>query len=853
MRRIWLAMGVVLAAAFWGGFCRGSVAAEDTRIDRAMALFRSVQPGLHAEGIAILRTGGVRSLDAWHRQFTMGMLVAESPQDEFNFNAQVLAYLPEAEVNAYLLKEFRRNQPDMKKYSQLMARHTGNKPWTAEDEAEAARLAPVGTWWEWLIRARPALGFITSYDEAYALFMDPDFAFMTWGSSRALVRIDAARDAADFAKLLQNPDPAMQVRGLSGYEALERLPEADVWRRLVSEASADVLREVSSILYYAKRDQADLLIPLVAHADKGVREAASYGLDRLSWMTHRQVEELVDGLSKPEDRAAAWQKWWDSHKAAAEDDLREAGLKALIADVEGDAKWDSIYYNLVRFLDRPELLPGLVKRLASDNPNMRQSVASLIGRMEGKAQPAAVEAFLVYCRTVPAAEAAFQYYFLGRSKDPRAVDFLLKLMETEPEALGYYGGSYGPGAKTLGPEGDKKAAEIFYRWIVEKHNHIAAGYFATIPGARRYLPRLLDAWYKEPEEKSQSVLREAVERLGDSRLGPDLTRLLAETRPGSQQEKEVLGLMNQFPDAGAKALLLERLKTGHLQGHIQMARVLAHLGDFSGADVLLEDLKQGRPEDFPEGVWTVSVGTVLKEIGAPHARTGILALYEKSEAQDRGRILNALVALRDPANLEFFERLLGASDKRTAKTALQGMTEAILYAPQRHVPFERSMPGEYQNLVRSLILYERFDEPLQPTDGKFKHNTSLTSWDEAYIAVDFTQYFRFTAKDRAMKVVKTEPDSGPINLASISPQMEKDVAKLGHPVAQGNAFWSRYDKYLLLDVRVGEDRVDYIFKFDGRRWNPLCGDGGEERPPGQIPTAPHASSATPAHSGPRLS
>ncbi len=827
-RRILLAACLAAVGGWAGGGCAtpaprsaDEAAAEDAGLNRAMALYLNWHPGLAAEGIAILRTGGVRTLEAWHRQFATGQWI---PQD--GFNEQVLAYLPEVEVNAYLLAEFRRSRPDMKKYAQLIARHGPDKLWTEEEDAEAARLMPVWAWWEWLIRVRPALGFITSYDEANAVFMDPDFAFMTWASSRAMVRIDAARAAADFAKLLENPDPAIQVRGLRGYEALERLPEADVWRRVTGEANADVLREVQSVLYYAKRNQVDLVIPLVAHADKDVRQAAAYTLDRLSWMAHRQVEALMGGLSKPEDRAAAWRKWWNDRKAATDDDLREAGLKALIADIEGGADWEATQYMVKRFLDRPELLPALQKRMASDKANV-ESVAGLIAQMEGKAQPAAGEAVLAYCRQLPPASAARWYYSLGRWKEPQSVDFLLKLMETEPEALRYYGGSYGPGPKTLGPDGDKRAAEIFYRRIVEEHNEIAAGYFAMVPGAQAYLPRLLEAWFKEPQDQNRSVLREVVERLGDTRLGPDLTRLLAETQPGSQQEKEVLDLMNLFPDAGAKVLLAERLKAGHLRVHVQVAQVLAHLGDFSAPNVLLADLKEGRPDDFPVGA--ITVGRVLKEIGAPEARTRLLALYENSEAQDQGRVLDALVALHDTANLEFFERLLGAADKRTAKTALKGMIEAILYAPDRHGPFGRSMPEEYQDLVRSLLLYERFDEPLQPTDGKFKHDTAI-KWDVAYIAVNFTQYFIITAKDRLLKVVKTEPYSGEM-VMSPSPQMRQDVAKLDHPVATGLAFWSRYDKYLLLDVRVVTDweRVNYIFKSDGRRWNPLCGDAGDQR------------------------
>jgi len=803
---------------------------DDARLDRAMEtyLHAGYNFSLRPEALAILRAGGARSLEAWHRRFAMSEYVHLD-----GFNAQVLAYLPEAEINAYLLKEFRRCQPDMRKYSQLIARHAPNNPWTEADEAEAARLAPVERWWDWVIRAsppaRPALGFVTSYDEAYALLVDPDFASTSWVSSRAMVRIDAARAAADFAKLVRNPDPAMQVRGLAGYAAMERLPEADAWREIVRGSDALPKYTLENATYFARRDQVDLVTPLVANPDVRISRQAVSRLKQLSWMTQRQVDELAGGSAKPEDRERAWQKWWDEHKAATDADLREAGLKALIVDVEGGAKWDSIYHDMERFLDRPELVPALVKRLSSENSGMmRTSVASMIGRMEGKAQPAAIDALLAYCRKAPPSEAVYQAYYLGQSKDPRAVDLLLKLMETEPDAIKCYAGMSGPGPKTLGRDADKRAAEIYYRMIVEKHDRAAANYFSAIPGAEAYLPQLLEAWQKEPDEKNRSVLHEAVARLGDSRMGPELARLLAATKPGSPLEAEILDLMTQFPDAAAKPLLAERLKVGHVKEHAQVAKVLATMGDFSGADALVEDLKQGRPEDFPG--WSGGVGDVLRQIGAPDARPHLLALYEKSAAKDRGRVIEALAALHDTANLEFFERLLGDADKRVAKAAFRGMVEAIDYAPSPRFHFGgRSMPEEFHDLVRALLLYERFDEPLRPTDGKFRHDSSFKPWDEAFIAVGFTEYFRFSAKDRVLKVVKTEPYSGHISLSQISPRMDEDVARLGRPVTKGLVFWHRYDKYLLLDVRVGQDqeRVDYVFKFDGRRWNPLCGSAGE--------------------------
>jgi hypothetical protein len=136
------------------------------------------------------------------------------------------------------------------------------------------------------------------------------------------------------------------------------------------------------------------------------------------------------------------------------------------------------------------------------------------------------------------------------------------------------------------------------------------------------------------------------------------------------------------------------------------------------------------------------------------------------------------------------------------------------------------MPLEYLDLFRPLILYQRFDEPIRPGDGKFKHNGNFEPWDEAYLAVDMTHYLVFNAKDRSLKVVKTEMPSGYWGLSHPSPQMTIDVAKLDHPVATGYVFWRRYDKYLLLDLRVKDDLVKYIFKLDSGQWKPLRGTDG---------------------------
>ena len=64
------------------------------------------------------------------------------------------------------------------------------------------------------------------------------------------------------------------------------------------------------------------------------------------------------------------------------------------------------------------------------------------------------------------------------------------------------------------------------------------------------MPWLVEAWYKEPEEKNRSVMREAVARLGDGRLGPELTRLLADTKPGSREETELLDPSSTVAEGG---------------------------------------------------------------------------------------------------------------------------------------------------------------------------------------------------------------------------------------------------------------------------------------------------------------
>jgi hypothetical protein len=194
----------------------------------------------------------------------------------------------------------------------------------------------------------------------------------------------------------------------------------------------------------------------------------------------------------------------------------------------------------------------------------------------------------------------------------------------------------------------------------------------------------------------------------------------------------------------------------------------------------------------------------------------------------RRRALEALVALQDPENLEFFEGLLRASDKQTARIAAAGIGEVIAHT-EWPSSWLSAMPLEYIESVYGLLMWVRLDQPLMPDDPIPVHPKDYAPWEQVDLTCG-TYAMWFYAADRRLKLMRMgDPrwfgSYGPEGKLISDPKLETPgvyQAKMHQSVT-----WQRCGKYLLLELQISQDRPPegyfrYVFKFDGNAWKPLC-------------------------------
>ena len=431
------------------------------------------------------------------------------------------------------------------------------------------------------------MDFLTSYDEVYGLLTDEACNELVQELCRALVRIDRARAGADFVRLWKSSDPTMQAIGAEGFDALKPLSEA-LQQELLHGVDLHDPLAVAKLPYAILDTRPDLLLVLLDHPDKGTANTALMLLRNLS--LDRSL--VMSGWWSPageKDPVGLCRQWWAEHKSESAEARQAAGLKAYLADIRPGAKWTDFGWGVELFKDRPEAVAAFARWLPLAEGQEQQDVLTVMLKFTGPAQEPARRAIEEFMLTASADYVVTHLGLLARSRDPRVARLMLGLFETNPEALGFYSSATPEDYSiSLGPEVDRRAAEICFRRIVEKGDENAAGWLAYIPGGGDYLPRLTDAWATETDPKKSAADRKALAEVGDSRLGPELVRLLGFAHAGSSFEEDILQLMAYFPDEAAAPFLRRMLAGGDPRRHVYAASILARLGDTSGAAALVE-------------------------------------------------------------------------------------------------------------------------------------------------------------------------------------------------------------------------------------------------------------------------
>ncbi|HUS92224.1 MAG TPA: hypothetical protein VM695_10265 [Phycisphaerae bacterium] len=794
--------------------------------------------GRRAEAIAALARQPAATLETFKRHFATTEQNARSI-----FGQEVLPKLPPDEVKRFLLAEFRAGLPahykmaDLIQSARLQAaariKKEGLSSWeldrAIDREAETRELlvalAPLeeaNRWFEWV--ARLAAEFIGSYDEARDLFLR-EAAFNHWAGrwAKTMARLDRPGAVAEFSRLLQSADADDRQRGVDGFRAIRQAPDPETWRHLFAHTDGMKIIEVCQLTYVTDRSHLDLLLPLLEHPEKEVRDAAEYKLGGLACFSQKQLAELRESPRSPAERAAWWKDWWKDRRGLSAEAFAEERVKAFLPPPPGRLDDEDVRGISGRFPDRPEVIPHLVALLDSPQDVTRSNAASRLAGMTGPARGPAIEALLEFCRTQPPAKAAPLCSALARTKDPRAVEMVLKLMETEPTAAHLWND---PWSLSLGPEGDRRAVEILAtNWVIAKGDQRAAAALAKIEGAQVALPRLLEALVKEPDHNKRSAIRKAIENVADSRVAPELTRLLPQAKGGTDDvegpRSDVLKLMALFPDPAARPALLELLKADDRWTRVHATAALGPLGDTSGAAVLLRDVTSA--EKFFQGSYSHGVGGALKAVATPETRRQLLDACREATGETRRRLLILIGHQRDAAYLDFLDTLLRDPDKATvrlaAATIMASLADTVKQPTSRIAAVVATMPDNLLPPIRSLLAYAFFGEKIQPDDGPFPNGGDLKDSQGGVIALPTLQCLHYKKEDRSLTVVNLGPHDKP-------KAPDGSDLRPGGPYVSGRLEWGASDRYLVLTLSLGSGGTHYLFRRDGGDWKPVCSTDG---------------------------
>jgi HEAT repeat protein len=812
-------------------------APDDTALCRQIALGAS-PGGRRAEAIAALARQPAAALEAFKRHFATTQQNAR-----FSFEKEVLPNLPPDEVKRFLLAEFRAGLPahykmmDLLQSARLQAaariKKEGPSSWELdrqiEREAETRELleavAPLeeaNRWFDWV--ARSAAESIDSYDEARDLFLREaafDHGVGKWAA--AMARLDRPRAVAEFSRLLKSADANDGQRGVGGFRSIRQVPDPEAWRHVLAHTDGMKLIDVCQLVYKTDRSHLDLILPLLEHPEKEVRSAAEHQLGGLACLSQKQIEELRQSPRSPAERAAWWKEWWKDRRGLSAEAFAEERVKAFLPPPPGRLDDEDVRGISRRFPDRPEVIPNLAALLDSPQEVTRSNAASTLAGMTGPARGPAIEALLAFCRTQPPAKAAPLCSALAWTKDPRAAEMALRLMETEPAAARLWNEPWPP---SLGLEGDRRAAEILAtNWVIAKGDQGAAAGLAQIEGARVVLPRLLEALVKEPDHNKRYAIRKAIENVADSRVAPELTRLLPQAKGGTDDvegpRSDVLQLMALFPDPAARPALLELLKSDDRWTRIHATAALGPLGDTSGAAVLIRDVTSAK--EFFQGAYSYGVSQALKAVATPGTRRQLIDACEKATGETRRRLLILIAQQRDAAYLDFLDPLLRNADKTAvrlaAATIMASMAGTVKKPSSRIAVAGGAVPDNLLPPIRSLLAYAFLGEKVQPDDDPFPNGGNLKDSQGGVIALSTLQCLHYKKEDRSLTVVNLGPHDQPKAPDGSAPRP-------GGPYVSGRLEWAASDRYLVLILSLGSGGTHYLFRRDGGDWKPVCSTDG---------------------------
>lgn len=737
------------------------------------------------------------------------------------FRKLVVPKLPPAETSKVLVDEFRRGTEVLEEVIRLRDREEQEGRSYAL-EAAYTKIESRYHRWKWSVQAIGTLGHAKDYDVIYVIYRRfTSIKKPHYYLARALYDIEPDRAVRDFSSLVGKTDDGLRLKGVASFRQVGHVPGCKTVARLIDDPIQEIRHEAHQLIYRLDMACLDVLIALSGHQDLRVHRAAN---QRLRWLAHipeAHVRELMSMADTRQKWATVWRNWWSRGRHLSEEDRRRNGLAVGLRLAE-----DNLDRKLLSFLSGfaafPEVYPILHRALTDADPSLKKGGGDALRRMAGQGDSRAVQFLIDYCTKQPLEETIAFVNTLAKTADPRAVDVLLRMLEEDPSESQTWPRKV---LYALGSTGDRRAVAPVLRWLLEKTDgseQIAAMVLPLLEGAESVQPRLLQRLLREPNHNTRYALRKAMEAIGGEDLAAQLVRVLPQADAGDETfagpQKDVLLLMEAFPDPAAKPLLLELLETDNRFSHLYAARVLGKLGDDAGVPLLLQDLFTKHPVPFH--FHAHDVGQALKDIGAPDTRERLEVLYHTVQGDDRTRVLHAIGQQEDPSYLPFLTRLIDKSDDPAVVSGAGSAVARLIYSVNKNRRKQPVAITEERLIAATLALRWAFhDERMRDVDGPFPDYGLLRKKQGAVLKVGQYEHLLYTPSTKTLR--------------RLSPQNADDVVIIKHyrprsedSFAYGKVTWTEYGEFLTLSLGIDHGGASYLFRTGAGRWIPVCYVGG---------------------------
>ncbi len=737
------------------------------------------------------------------------------------FREMVVPKLPPGETSKVLVDEFRRGTEVLEQVIRLQDREEQDGRSQALETAYA-RIESRYRRWQWSAETIGTLGHSEDYDVIYAVYR----RFMRikkphYYLARALYDIDPDRAVRDFSSLVGETDDGLRLKGIASFRQVGHVPGCETVARLIDDPIEEIRRQAQQLIYRLDMECLDVLIALSGHQDLHVHEAANQRLQWLAYIPEAHVKELMSMADTRQKWATVWRNWWSRGRHLSEEDRRRNGLAVGLRLAE-----DNLDKKLLSFLSgfpaSPEVYPILHRALTDADPSLKKWGGDALRRMVGQGDSRAVEFLIDYCTKRPLEETIAFVNTLAKTADPRAVEVLLRMLEEDPGENQTWPRQV---LYALGSTGDRRAVAPVLRWLLEKTDgseQIAATVLPQLEGAESVQPQLLQRLLREPNHNTRYALRKAMEAIGGEGFAAELVRVLPQADTGDETfagpQKDVLLLMEVYPDPAAKPLLLGLLETDNRFSHLYAARVLGKLGDDAGVPLLLRDLFTKHPVPFHYHAH--DVGQALKDIGAPDTRERLEALYHTVQGEDRIRVLRVIAQQEDPSYLPFLTGLIDKSDDPAVVSGAGFAVAQLIYSVNNDRRKQHVAITEERLATATLALRWAFhDERMRAVDGRFPDHGLLQKRQGAVLKVGRYEHLLYTSSTKTLRRLSPEnaDDAELIQLAK--PRSEDSFA-------YGEVTWTEYGEFLTLSLGIDYGGASYLFRTRAGRWIPVCYVGG---------------------------